>query len=154
MSNKLVRANELFENYLNDIETNTILGNETTWSNDLQHVASILFPGKFKGIYLADKIPQNTPHGSIMIVNTSTSKDNDGGSHWVLLIHHKNKYLLYDSFNRSHIDIIDLGYLKKKIHDTDLQFGQQTPLETNCGQQCLSAACIYYYHCVDLFMLL
>ena len=148
------RANELFEKFLYDIETKTILGNQTTWSDDLHNVGKVLFPGKWRGVHLADKVPKNTPNGSIMIVNLTTSKDNDGGVHWILLIHYNNKYLCYDSFNRSHVKLMDLGYLKKKVQDTDLQYAQQTVLETNCGQMCLAAGCVYYYIGVKPFMLL
>lgn len=117
------------------------VGNGITYGSDLSKVGSKLFQN-FKGVHPSDQIPQMR-HGDSCIINLD--KSNQPGSHWIALVRHKKKTIIYDSFGRQSkliLPDVPLSILSTFI-DTDTD-PEQNILENNCGARCLAFLCIYY----------
>ena len=130
------KANDVYKKILkNEIEP--ILGNKTTFSDQLENVSKKYFGSKFKGVYPSDKIPKLNDLSSMCILNLD--KSNESGSHWVALVKYDDKSILYDSFGRNNTKIIpNLIYSGNgRIIDTDKD-SEQSILETNCGSRCVA----------------
>lgn len=134
---------EYYNEYLKKI-VRPLLGNDTTYLNDLEKVGRKLFGVKFKGVYPCDKIPKLNDLSPYCIANLDNSKQ--CGSHWIGIakIHGKNECLVYDSFGRSYKKIIPiLGYNGNgKIINTDRDIEQKV-LENNCGERSMAWLCVY-----------
>tara|TARA_R110000787_G_scaffold191748_2_gene303241 strand:- start:442 stop:918 length:477 start_codon:yes stop_codon:yes gene_type:complete len=135
---------EIFaEKMYSDILTGLIyplVGNKTTYMNDLNKTGIKLLGIKFKGVYPADKIPILNDLKPYCILNL----DNSGevGSHWIALgkIEGLNSCVVYDSFARKNTQIIP-NLLKSgngRIIDSDLSDREQEINETDCGARSLS----------------
>ena len=115
-----------------------LLGNDSTYLNDLTKIGKKLLGDKYKGTFTSDNIPFLTDKRPYCILNLDNS--HQGGSHWVALVKYtkRDKYLLYDSFGRESKDIIPsaLNKFGNGLQDTDYDAEQHVE-EMNCGQRCL-----------------
>lgn len=127
-----MNADEIYKTILHKVEK--MLGNETTFSNDLADVAKSLLGHKFKGIFPADKLPQLTKTQPYAIVNLDTSWEE--GSHWIALAKSGKKVIFYDSFGRPNTSILPLLKGGNIVNTED--DAEQKMEETNCGQRSLS----------------
>ena len=129
------QALKLYNEILSRVEK--LVGNKTTYLQDLENQGKKLLAVKFSGVYPADKIPCLNSIKKYAILNLD--KSTEPGSHWVAIAKHNNTTLLYDSFGRDHKKIIPA--LAKsgngKIINTDRD-AEQDILETNCGARCLA----------------
>ena len=128
------------DNINNHILNNIIIplvGNKTTYQNELDKIGKLLLNNKFSGVYASDNIPKLDSNKKYAILNLD--KSNEAGSHWVAVAKHNNNLYIYDSFGRPHTKIIPS--LSKsgngKILNTELD-KEQEEIETNCGARCLS----------------
>lgn len=125
-----LNAERLYKRFLHNVES--ILGNETTFSTDLNRVGKSLLKSKFAGVFPADQIPKLTKRTPYAIANLDTS--NESGSHWIALARKDGKVYFYDSFGRPNESILPL--LKSSgngiITDSDKDREQEIS-ETNCG---------------------
>lgn len=130
-----MNADEIYNTILRRVEK--MLGNETTFSNDLGNVAKSLLGSKFKGIFPADKLPRLTKTQPYAIVNLDSSWEQ--GSHWIALAKSGKKIVFYDSFGRPSKSILPLlkGGGGTTIVNTDDDAEQEIE-ETNCGQRATS----------------
>lgn len=121
-----------------------ILGNESTFSNDLETVGYKLFGSKFKGVFPSDKIPQLDSLKRYAIINLDNSKQ--PGSHWIAIAYDDSddSLLVYDSFGRKSTKIIpNLNQLYGgRFDDTDYD-AEQRIKEDNCGQRSLAWLMVY-----------
>lgn len=119
------------------IQMNKILGNDTTFANDLQNVAIKFLGSKFKGVFPSDKIPRLNDLKKYAILNLDRS--NQPGSHWIGVAFHKGNTIIYDSFGRKTSKIlpslIDSGNGRIIMTDND---AEQRIKENNCGQRVLA----------------
>lgn len=110
--------------------------NSTTNTNQLLMWGFILFDvERFIGVFARNTIP-TMRNGESCIVNTDVSSGM--GVHWVAVIRHDFKYIIYDSFGRKHVTL-DLKNIL--LPDADSEQGK---IETNCGQRCLAFIQLYY----------
>lgn len=129
------QAHKLYNEILSRVEE--LVGNKTTYLQDLENQGKKLLGVKFYGVYPSDKIPRLNCIKKYAILNLD--KSTEAGSHWVAIAKDGETTLLYDSFGRCHKKIIPA--LSKsgngKIINTDRD-AEQHILETNCGARCLS----------------
>ncbi|MCP4343532.1 MAG: hypothetical protein GY799_32815 [Desulfobulbaceae bacterium] len=126
---------------------NSILGNDSTFSDKLDKVARKELGSKFHGVYPSDMIPKLTSVKPYSIINTDNSKK--PGSHWVGVAFdpRDSSYLVYDSYGRKTSKLIpDLkrqhgGRIVESKNDAE-----QRLKENNCGQRCIA-----WLKCVDRF---
>lgn len=126
------QAHEMYDKILSQLES--IIGNETTWSNDLTELGKVLLGDKFIGVFSADNIPQEIYKRDVYaLVNLDDS--DEPGSHWIALASVDGVVHVYDSFGRMTSKI--LPSLKGGFIDAD-EDAEQHIKETNCGQRSLS----------------
>lgn len=132
-----------FEKIYNEVLTKyliPVLGNGTTFASTLDNLGKKLFKEKFRGVFSSDRIPQLS-HGEYAILNLD--KSNLPGSHWIAVMAHKNKLIVYDSFGRRNGSIIpSLKEFNKILVDTELDAEQKTH-ETNCGARVMTALVLF-----------
>lgn len=118
-------------------KTKKLVGNKTTFANDLNREAKKLFQHKFAGVFMSDRIPENlstrTPY-AIINLDDSTQP----GSHWIAVAFRSPRALLvYDSYG--HInrmpEMIRRLYPRSVTTDSDVEQGRS---ETNCGARTLA----------------
>lgn len=115
-----------------------LVGNTTTYSNDLYIVCKNLFGKRFKGVFAFDKTPRRLKKGSMMIVNLDNS--NEPGSHWIALCNDK-RVLIYDSFGRKKKEITPKHLVRSaKVTEKDKE---QSEKETNCGARCIAFLSVF-----------
>lgn len=124
-----MNINRLYRSVLNDVEN--VLGNDSTFSDELNKFCKKYFGSKFVGVFASDQIP-NLKNNEYAIVNLD--KSNEPGSHWVSLAMVNNKLNFYDSFGRTP-RIIGLG---SKNINYDKSDGEQKDSEENCGQRAIT----------------
>lgn len=118
-----------------------VLGNDTTFSSDLEKIGYKKLGSRFAGVFPSDKIPRLNQLKKYAIVNLDNS--NQPGSHWVAVAYDdkSNDLVVYDSFGRSSKKILPSIHEKYggsyKILDTDYDAEQKTN-EDNCGQRSLA----------------
>lgn len=119
------------------------LGNDSTFSNDLQRLAIQLFGDSFKGVYASNKIPDLNEIKKYAIINLDNS--NQPGSHWVAVAYSEetDSIIFYDSFGRHSKKILpEIHDRYIKVVDTDSD-AEQRIKENNCGQRALAWLLIY-----------
>ena len=129
---------KIYNSVLKEIEY--VLGNDTTYDNDLYKIGKELFNKKFKGVYARNKKPK-LKNNECCILNLDYSYQS--GSHWIS-IYCKNQILyIYDSFGRKTNKILE-DDIKNYIDSQN--DAEQHIMENNCGQRSLSWLwCVYYY---------
>ena len=148
------RAEELYNNILNK-RIYPLVGDKSTYMNDLDRVGRKLLGIKFKGVFPSDKIPKLNDLKPYCVLNLDRSTES--GSHWIGLakIHGKDKCVVYDSFGRSNKKIIPS--LQKSgngaIEDTDRD-AEQDIMQTDCGARSLCWLVMLDKHGVDLAKLI
>ena len=132
---------KIYDIYLKKIYK--LIGNKTTYENQLNGAGKKLLGVKFKGVFPSDKIPKLNDLSPYCILNLD--KSNEKGSHWVALVKtDKNEAIVYDSFGRNYKKIIpnlDISG-NGRIINTDND-PEQHILETDCGSRCLSFIMVY-----------
>lgn len=113
-----------------------LIGDKTTYMNDLEKIGKKMLSQKFIGVYPSDKIP-TLKNNEYAILNLD--KSNESGSHWVSIAKKGNKTHFYDSFGRKDINIIkSLTYSGNgKIINTEND-AEQKIQELNCGARCIA----------------
>ena len=113
------------------------MGNDTTYSNDLDELGRLLIGRGYVGTFSRDDLP-NMRHGQCCIMNVDTR--DQGGSHWVS-VYKTSKNNVYDSFGRKSSKLLDM----KGTIDSDPD-AEQKMKELDCGQRCLSwLLCVKYF---------
>ena len=134
---KELKAELIYKKYLKDIYN--LIGDRTTYLNQILGAGRKLFGVKFKGVFPSDKIPKLNDLSPYCILNLD--KSSESGSHWVALskIPNTNDSILYDSFGRNYKKIIPaLNYSGNgRIINSDFD-AEQKILETDCGARCLA----------------
>ncbi len=125
-----------------------MLGNKSTFSDNLDKVGRKKLGTKFHGVYPSDKIPKLNRIKPYAVINLDNSRK--PGSHWVAIAWNDNAryHMVYDSFGRKTQKILPNFYNQrggKKIIDTEYD-AEQRIKEDNCGQRCLA-----WLMCVDKF---
>lgn len=127
-------ANLIYNIILKDI-VEPLIGDKTTYMNDLEKIGKKMLGQKFIGVYPSDKIP-TLKNNEYAILNLD--KSNESGSHWTAIAKKANKTHFYDSFGRK--DNI-IKSLKKsgngKIINTDNDAEQKIE-ELNCGARSIA----------------
>lgn len=132
-------AEKLYKKYFKKIVK--IMGNKSTYDNELKTIGNKLFDNNFVGVYPSDKIPHLKPKQFIIV---NLDKSNQPGSHWIGIVKDKKGLLIYDSFGRKSIKIIPSIYKQyKNIVDTEYDKEQKVK-EYNCGQRVLSFLMVYF----------
>ena len=132
------KAHRLYNYYLKNVVF-PMIGDKTTYLDQLYRAGKRLFGIKFKGVFPSDRVPKLNDLAPYCILNLD--KSGEPGSHWIALAKIKNKdsCIVYDSFGRDHKLIIpslnSSGNGKIKNADRD---AEQNVLSTNCGARCLS----------------
>ncbi len=132
------KAQHIYDTYLNKY-VYPLIGNKTTYSNELLGAGKKLFGVKFKGVYPSDKIPKLNDLSPYCILNLD--KSTESGSHWVVLAklpYPSNDSIFYDSFGRDYKKIIpSVNYSGNgKIKNTEKDREQEFKA-TDCGARCL-----------------
>ena len=129
-------CNLLYNILLSDIKK--IIGNHTTYSDDLTIIGQQILGDKFNGVFPSDKIPKLTNKSPYAIINLDTSKES--GSHWVAIAKEENNdTYIYDSFGRRNKSIIPSlstsgnGAIKDTDHDAEQKMNQ-----LDCGARSLT----------------
>lgn len=121
-----------------------LIGNEVTFSDELEQLGNQLFDHKFKGVFPSDKLPKLSNIQPYSIVNLDNSSQ--PGSHWIALAYDEesDRILVYDSFGRSIKQIVPFAknMFGGQIVDTDND-AEQRIKEDNCGQRCLAWLIIF-----------
>lgn len=115
-----------------------VLGNDATYTDDLDQLGRRMLGTKFRGVFPIDKVPSLTPLSPYAIVNM----DHSGlpGSHWIAFAYDWtcNRLVIYDSFGRPLKDIMPrLKKIYGRVVTTD-EDPEQRLKEENCGQRCLA----------------
>jgi hypothetical protein len=128
-------TNILYKKMLKDVEG--LIGDKTTYLEQLNGAGKKLLGVKFKGTFPSDKIPKLNDLSPYCILNLD--KSTEPGSHWVSLVKHGNDCILYDSFGRDNKQIIpDLQFSGNgRIIQPD-DDSEQKVTESNCGARALS----------------
>ncbi len=142
-SSKEKQALEAYNKYLKKI-IYPLIGDRTTYLNQLLGAGKKLFGVKFKGVYASDKIPKLNDLSPYCILNLD--KSDEPGSHWIALIKIKNKKqcIVYDSFGRDYKKIIPIlnssgnGRIKNSDRDPE-----QKIKETDCGARCIGFIMVF-----------
>jgi hypothetical protein len=121
--------NDIFKKIISD------MGDQETTNIQLDEYGKKILK-RFKGSFPRDKKP-HMKNGDTCILNLDTS--DKGGTHWVGLVLHNNKYYMYDSFGRNSNILKNHG----KGMKTTERDAEQDYDEYNCGQRSLSALYIY-----------
>jgi hypothetical protein len=118
-----------------------LLGNTTTYSNDLEKIGKQLFGNKFRGVFSSDTIPK-MKDGDMAIVNVDTS--DMPGSHWTSIVVQNGDTYFYDSFGRKAEKLIpSLLGLGKPIKEDKKGTAEQKVSQKDCGQRSLAWLLIY-----------
>lgn len=114
-----------------------LVGNKTTFQNQLHRAGKKLLGVKFKGVYPSDKIPRLNDLAPYCILNLD--KSNEPGSHWIALAKYRDGCIVYDSFARKASRIIpQLNFSGNGKAYSDTKDSEQDITETNCGARSLA----------------
>lgn len=138
------KADQIYNHYLKKI-VYPLIGNKTTYLNELNGAGKKIFGVKFKGVFPSDKIPKLNDLSPYCILNLD--KSNEPGSHWVALVKCQspsNDTIIYDSFGRDYKKIIpNLNYSGNgRIKNTERD-PEQKILQTDCGARCISFIMVF-----------
>lgn len=138
--NKKAKAEKFYKSSLKRMVR--LVGNSTTYDNDLEKTGKKLFGSLFVGIFSSDEIPDINKN-EMLIANLD--KHNEAGSHWVGIIKDKNDIIwVYDSFGRNLHKILPSIYGKGKTIKSTEQDAEQNKKENNCGARCLAFLNIFH----------
>ena len=135
---KPISEKEIEKIYLDLLEhMESSLGNDITFSNDLEKLGSQILGNKFKGVFASDKIPKLDKLKPYAILNLDNSRQ--PGSHWIAIAHlNDSSAMIYDSFGRKSEKIIPAALnVYNKVVDTQYD-AEQHKSEDNCGQRSLA----------------
>ncbi len=139
----------IFEQYNRLVDSmKKILGNKSTFSDNLDKAGRNKLGSKFHGVYPSDKIPRLNRIKPYAVINLDNSRK--PGSHWIAVAWDDigKNYMVYDSFGRKTKKILPNFYSQrggKKIVDAEHD-AEQRIKEDNCGQRCIA-----WLMCVDKF---
>ena len=116
------------------------LGNDTTYSDDLQKIGEEYLGKKnFVGVLCSDQldIAEKAAREGIRYSICNLDSSSETGSHWISLVATSDKGLLvYDSFGRCNKKILPFGSAMV-LEDTDRD-AEQMDSERNCGARSLA----------------
>jgi hypothetical protein len=144
------KAEQLYNHILTK-QIYPLVGDKSTYMDDLDRVGRKLLGIKFKGVFPSDKIPKLNDLKPYCILNLD--KSTESGSHWISLakIPNENSSLCYDSFGRNNKKIIPS--LQKSgngtIQDTDRDAEQEITQE-DCGARSLGFLVLLDKYGVDV----
>jgi hypothetical protein len=145
-----IKAEQLYNHYLKKI-VYPLIGDKTTYLNQLLGAAKKLLGVKFKGVYPSDKIPKLHDLSPYCILNLDRSTES--GSHWIALAKfpNSNDSMIYDSFGRDYKRIIPNLQLSGngRIINTQLD-SEQKIMETDCGARCIAWLLVFDKHGPDV----
>ena len=133
-ANKERYCNMIYNVVLSYIKS--IVGNKTTYSDDLLTVSKKLLGDKFIGVYASDEIPK-LKNDTYAILNLD--KSSEPGSHWIAIYKNEQETYVYDSFGRKNQKIIPSltnsgnGIIKDTDHDAEQKIN-----EIDCGARSLA----------------
>lgn len=152
--NKEKRAEAKYNHYLDRLYR--VIGNKTTYLDELDRAGKKLLGVKFKGVYPSDRIPKLNDLSPYCILNLD--KSNEQGSHWIAMA--KVPYpsvdtIIYDSFGRNYRRIIPhIQYSGNgSIKNTQLD-AEQNITQTDCGARSLAFLLLFDSHGVDTALLI
>jgi hypothetical protein len=130
------KAESIYNKILKD-KIYPLVGNKTTYGQDLDKAGEKLFGNKFIGVYASDKIPTLDKNKKYAILNLDNS--NQGGSHWIGCAYANDDITCYDSFGRRANKIIPSLKAPKggRIINTDDDVEQKIQ-QTDCGARSLA----------------
>ena len=126
--------NKIYNDYINILKP--YIGNDTTYSDDLERKGKKIFGSRFIGVFASDQLP-NIQNGQMYIANLDRS--NEPGSHWIGVYGKNGKAYVYDSFGRKSKKIIPSIFSKgSAIKDSEYD-AEQMESENNCGLRSIVA---------------
>jgi hypothetical protein len=117
-----------------------VVGDRTTYDDELRKVAKRLFGRKFMGVFPSDRIPK-MKNKQMLIANLDSS--GEPGSHWVAIVKENNTTLVYDSFGRSLHKILPKFQGRGKVIMTEKD-AEQRISEDDCGARSLAFLSIFH----------
>jgi hypothetical protein len=134
---RLKTGEKLYNRLLKQVES--ALGKKPTTNFQLNKYCRKKFGHQYKGTFARNQIPIMN-HNEFCIANLDTS--NEPGSHWIAIIKHHDKYLIYDSYGRDLSKILPNFNKKYDVISTE-QDAEQSDSATNCGPRCIAALGVY-----------
>lgn len=132
------RAHKIYDDVRKVIEK--VLGNKTTFGDDLDRIGSRLFSSDWHGVWASDQVP-SLSDGQLAILNLD--KSHEPGSHWIAVARDGDDMVVYDSFGRKSRKIIRSLFGKGlDIIDSDYD-SEQRIVETNCGARSMAWLVVY-----------
>lgn len=128
-------AEQLYREELAKFEE--MLGVESTTNHELDTVGRKEFGGKYVGAVPAEMFPVLTQKRPYCIVNNKRLTDPLGGEHWVAGCWTPEGVLLYDSFGRRAVRLIEAELPPGRYFDADRD-REQHAAEDNCGPRCMA----------------
>lgn len=141
---------EAYYNHILKTIGHKLLGSDTTYLDDLNDVGKRLFGNKFVGVFPSNRIPR-LKNNQYVILNLD--EEGEVGSHWVSVVKHNNKVIIYDSFGRKASKIIpSLGQSRNgMVVDTELD-KEQKKNEFDCGSRCITALCVMDWYGLKYYL--
>lgn len=128
--------------------TDLLSNPNTTNSDELNEIGTLLLGKSFVGVFPADMIPDLKHNGECLIFNNKNSNHN--GEHWLGLINECNKTYAFDTYGRNIKQLNDNFKNKKwimvKHRRTEAIYGQ------DCGQQTLAFLCTVRAYGINNFI--
>ena len=137
-SKKELKAEQIYNSILKN-EIIPLIGDKSTFQDELEGVSKKLLGVKFKGVYASDRIPKLNDLSPYAILNLD--KSDEPGSHWVSLVNIPNSKdsILYDSFGRNHKQIIpDLQFSGNGRILNDTKDIEQKITQEDCGARSIA----------------
>ncbi len=141
------QANELFKNYYDQIVA--VIGDKTTYSNDLKKLGKQIFKTKFRGVYPYDKITKLRKN-QMCVFNLDSSKE--PCSHWIGLFFDGRHNCVYDSFGRKTSKILPNVRFNNLVESNNDK--EQKKSQENCGALSLAWLCVSNKHGINLALLI
>ncbi len=119
----------------------SIVGNKSTYDEELNKVGKKHFKKKFKGVFSSDNIPI-LKNKEMLIANLD--EESGPGSHWVAVAKENDILWVYDSFGRDIHEILPSIYKGKgNVKSTERDVEQKLE-EDNCGARCLAFLSVFH----------
>jgi hypothetical protein len=127
---------EILRNYEeNLINIENIIGSTDTTNNTLDNLGNYLFGDQYLGTYSSNDYPKRVKNNECFIVNTDPNYKS--GIHWCGVYKYKNKFYVYDSFDRN-IHKLSRFWKNKKNWISANKYVNQSYNEYNCGSRSMA----------------
>lgn len=116
------------------------IGNDTTYSDELDRKCKKLFGKRFLGVYASNELPK-LKNKQMYIANLDRS--DQPGSHWIAVYKQSGTNYVYDSFGRPSKRIFKSVFSKGgAVQDAEYD-AEQSDKEENCGLRSV----VFLYMC-------